>query len=314
GFYTGFEMRPIEGIHLEPSPDGLPRVLGRLDREGLRYDFEYFAAPLVLGPAAPPEVDVVRVKITNGDSRAKVARLWAGLRGPDAPGRFHLPDLGFHWSWDYEMRRNVVARDFQVVAVYPLGYADQFAWPGSTYRGRFGPKPGETTPENPVALARYDLRLEPGGDTTLAFYYPGEPSPDSYGGRINSLSLDTLEARYRGTWEPLRARLPRLELGDARLADFVTRTVVSTRLQERSDLGPATPYANKNLRPFVEILDIARIARLWRRLGLTALDDAALQGARTAHGPQLLTVSARDGRAATAALVGLACERALARG
>src|SRR5207247_9185834 len=67
GFYTGFEMRPIEGIHLEPSPDGLPRVLGRLDREGLRYDFEYFAAPLVLGPAAPPEVDVVRVTITNGD-------------------------------------------------------------------------------------------------------------------------------------------------------------------------------------------------------------------------------------------------------
>src|SRR5438105_2270857 len=68
GFYTGFEMRPIEGIRLTPSPDGLPRVLGRLDREGLRYDFEYFAAPLVLGPAAPPEVDVVRVKITNGDS------------------------------------------------------------------------------------------------------------------------------------------------------------------------------------------------------------------------------------------------------
>jgi len=310
-YATGVEMAPVDSVVIAPSPDGRPLLHGTLERDGFGYDFEYFSAPLVLGLARPPQVDVVQVRISNRRSQTRVAHFWAGAAPPDADGGASMVGQRFSYSWHYEFRGNVITREFRVLGAYPTGYNARYAYAGRSYTGMFPSVPRETQPQDPKMLARYELPLAPGGDTTLTFYYPAEPGPDSYAALLNSLRADTLRARFDALWDARLAGLPALQLGEPRLTQFVRGNLVLGLLQVSEAGGRWIFYANKNARPEAEPLDMARVLRLWHRLGLEGWVRGVLAGLRSIPREGGVMLSPRDGRAATAAWLGLESELAL---
>lgn len=311
-YLTGTEMSLLDDIAITPSADGRPLLRGRSEREGLRYDFEYFAAPLIDGPRVPPQVDVVRVVIRNMDKRTKVARFWAGMRAADAEGRCHHPEEYLHWGWLYDFRRNVVAKELGVVAAYPLGYTERFSWPGHVYDGRYGLNPRFYKQGSAHGIARYDFLLRPGQDTSLVFLYPSEPGPPSYAALLNSQDYPTLRRRFDRVWDGIFSRLPDLQMGDSTLTAFVRQEVVLSILQT-TFWGDRLIYAlnNKNTHPFPELLEYSSLVRAWHRLGMAAWEAGAMEGLRGIERPTLILASRSEGRASTAGVLGLVCERAL---
>ncbi|MBI5835901.1 MAG: hypothetical protein HZB25_01530 [Candidatus Eisenbacteria bacterium] len=310
-YYTGVEMAPVDGVAISCAPDGRPLLHGRLERDGFRYEFQYFSAPLALGGACPPQVDVVRVRIANLGFEERQAHFWAGMRAPDSPGRWCLVGYHFSFGWHYEFRRNAIIREMQVMGVYPRGSSARYAYPGRSYGGMFGAVASETTPTSPVLLARYELPIAPGRDTTLTFYYPAEPAPDSYAGLLNSMSSDTLRARFDATWDDWLRGLPAMHLGERKLDEFVRGNLALGLLQVRADLGLPTILSNKNRRPAPEPLDMVRVLRLWQRLGMGHWTRLGMDGLRAMHREGDVLLSTRDGRAATAGLLGIESELAL---
>lgn len=311
-YLTGTEMSPLTGIAITASPDGRPILRGRKDLDGLRYDLEYFSAPLVEGPRVPPQVDVVRVVIRNIDTRTRVARFWSGIRSADEPGRGYRPEQSFRWTWRFDMRRNVVTRDMGVVAAYPLGYVERFSWAGHVYDGRFALNPRFYKRNSAVAMARYDFLLRPGQDTSLVFLYPAEPGPASYAALLNSQDYATLRGRFDRLWDGILAGFPDLSLGEPALTAFVRGNLVLTILQTTYwEDRTLFAYGDKNVHPSPEALEFASIARVWHRLGLAAWEAQAMQGIRDLESPSLILSTRVEGRAGTAGVVGLLSELAV---
>jgi hypothetical protein len=214
------------------------------------------------------------------------------------------------YGWHYEFRGNVATREDQVVAAYPTGMSARFAWPGRYYVGRHGLEPKEAKSSDPLQLVRYELTLGSGRDTTLSFLYPAEPGPASYAALLNSLSVDTLLARSDAVWAGQFAGVPDLSLGQSRLTSFVRGNLGLTFNQVQEGMGMRYVMSNKDGNPEVEPLDVVRVVRLWHRLGLDRHVRDGLAGLRALHRDGGVLLSRRDGRAATAGLLGLEAELA----
>jgi len=236
---TGFEeMMFFAGADLEPTSanghileqSGLPIVHYDFERDGITYRFSIFAGKIDKSaivaarqhasfPFMPgfniesgiiePEVDFIRVDITNSAGESRRAVFASGVRygDPDATGtqgRHSKDGEAFNPGWTNNFDDANFYRFNRDLYNFPSGYADR----SFTLRKNWSePNPQyvlsvtrlDPAPTTPIGIVTYARLLSPGETWTLNFKLPVIPTADPFViSAIDDASLDAIEAQVHG--------------------------------------------------------------------------------------------------------------------
>jgi hypothetical protein len=227
-FFTGADLEPTSanGHILEQS--GLPIVHYDFERDSITYRFSIFAGKIDKSaiiaarqrakfPFMPgfniesgiiePEVDFVRVEITNSTHKLRRAVFASGVRyqAPNATSPPQSKDReAFNPGWTNNFDDANFYRFNRDLYTFPLGYADR----SFTVRKNWSePNPQDVlhvtrlnpAPTTPIGIVTYARELNPGETWTLDFKLPVIPTADPFViSAMDDASLDAIEAQVHG--------------------------------------------------------------------------------------------------------------------
>jgi hypothetical protein len=235
GFYYGKEDIPLMARQKNFYRGWIPIVEYSWNHEGLRYDIEMLAA-VVDGYSEVNTLNLVKVTITNSGQKSQDAFFTAVMRGkyPDCrEGNL----VGFSPDNRYEISNSSVYRDNRLIYMFPESARNE-AVNGVEYAGPFVGKDHDVKPETPVALSRYQVKLNPGQSKELVFRMPKTPVERTDQKFIEAISRADYPAYREKTvkfWEQLveentTYEIPESSIQNAQKASLVhllnaTRTV-----------------------------------------------------------------------------------------
>jgi hypothetical protein len=232
-FFAGDPLQPAYQ-RIKTLVDGcIPIVQYDLEKDGVRYEFEMFAATLD-GEPTSPLINFVKVRARNdGRERAAskfaVAFCWRGPRRGIHPRRAHDP-FGIYWmNGDTAGRGNELiymaegpapsARAFTFEQI-PAAGAEPFVGQG---------KDGKILQDTPVCFTVYDITLDPGGSETFVFKMPYTPVDTSDTRMCSSIAAANYSACRRQTvtfWEDLFGRMMQIDLDEPKVVQAYKASVM----------------------------------------------------------------------------------------
>ncbi|HEY1803514.1 MAG TPA: hypothetical protein VGG45_03445 [Terracidiphilus sp.] len=227
---TGFgELMFFSGPNLEPTSargptlekDGRPIIHCEFERDSITYRFTIFAAKIdksaiinarqhakfpfmpgfnIESGIVEPEVDFVRVVITNSDHERRRAVFASGVRYQDPnatgarqnsqnPGRQNPRDVNageaFNPGWTNNFDDANFYRFNRALYNFSAGYADRSFnlrknWSAPNPQYVLGVTRLDPTPTTPIGIATYARELNPGETWTLNFKLPLIPTADPF--------------------------------------------------------------------------------------------------------------------------------------
>lgn len=249
-FFTGNPAVPIHQRVKTLLRGYLPVVEYTFARDGVRYDFECFAATLD-GTPSGTQVDFIRVRIQNTAQEARVAWLSSGMRyegtvnsvggEPNSrffrpavarrPGDYSQPGVVFSSRWAYSSGRDTIDRDGQVLYYFPgtpqptVRYMlEDDASPSGILASRVLP----AVPTTPVGIVRYELPLRPGEQVSLDWKLPVIPvaagSPQD--ARIRNAGFDENLSRTIDAWKKILHQGMQIEVPETKVNDTFKASLV----------------------------------------------------------------------------------------
>jgi hypothetical protein len=224
-FFTG---NPAVSIHQRVKTllrGYLPVIQYGFTRNGVRYQFECFAATLD-GEPSGTQVDFIRVQIQNTTQEPRVAWFSSGMRYegtvnskngrpdnrfpspavPRRPGDYSQPGVTFNSHWAYSSSRDTIDRDGQVLYYFagpPQHTVRYMLEDDPDPSGILATRVLPAVPTTPVGIVRYKLSLKPGEQVSLDWKMPVIPvtagSPLDV--RIQNASFDKYLPRMVALWE-----------------------------------------------------------------------------------------------------------------
>lgn len=224
-FFTGNPAAPISQRVKTLLHGYLPVVQYSFTRDGVRYEFECFAATLDSTPSGT-QVDFIRVRIRNTMQESRVAWFSSGIRYQGTansmngeasnrfsrprtstkPGYYVQPGATFNSRWAYSSGRDTIARDGQILYYFPekpqhtLQYMrDEDPVPSDVLDS----KVLTSDPTSPVGIVRYQLALKPGEEVSLDWKMPVIPiaAGSALESQIRDASYDAYRSRTVDGWE-----------------------------------------------------------------------------------------------------------------
>jgi hypothetical protein len=249
-FFTGNPVVPIHQRIKTLLRGYLPVIQYGFTRDGVRYQFECFAATLD-GKPSGTQVDFIRVQIQNTTQEPRVAWFSSGMRyegtidskngrpdnrfsrpvEPHRPGDYGQPGVMFNSHWAYSSGRDTIDRDGQVLYFFP-------ETPRHTVRYMLQDDPDPSgilasrvlpaVPTTPVGIVRYTLSLKPGEQVNLDWKMPVIPvtAGSPLDARIRSASFDQYLSRTVTFWERILHQGMDLEVPEAKVNDAFRASLV----------------------------------------------------------------------------------------
>jgi hypothetical protein len=249
-FFTGNPAVPIHQRVKTLLRGYLPVVQYAFTRDGVRYEFECFAAALD-GGSSGTQVDFIRVRIQNTTRDPRVAWFSSGMRDEGTvnslggaannrffrpavarrPGDYSQPGVDFSSRWAYSSSRNTIDRDGQVLYCFP-------ETPQHTVRymleddpspsGILAPRVLPAVPTTPVGIVRYEFSLRPGEHISLDWKLPVIPvkagSPQE--ARIRNASFDEYLSRTVDVWEKILHQGMNIDVPEAKVDNAFKASLV----------------------------------------------------------------------------------------
>lgn len=172
GFFYGKSELPLMARQKTFYKGWIPIVEYSWNHDQIRYDIEMFAT-VVDGYDETNTLNLVKVKMTNRAKTSHDAYFTSVMRGkyPDC----REGDLvGFSPDNRYEITNSMVYRDDKLIYTFPKPVKNEVV-DGVDYKTPFTGKEYSIKPETAVALARYQINLKPGQQTSLIFKMPKTP-------------------------------------------------------------------------------------------------------------------------------------------
>jgi len=249
-FFTGNPAVPIHQRVKTLLRGYLPVVQYAFTRDGVRYEFECFAATLD-GTSSGTQVDFIRVRIQNTTQDPRVAWFSSGMRyegtvnsiggaannrffRPAAarrPGDYNQPGVDFSSRWAYSSSRSTIDRDGQVLYYFP-------ETPQHTVRymlkddpspsGILAPRVLPAVPTTPVGIVRYERSLRPGEQVSLDWKLPVIPvkagSPQD--AHIRNANFDEYLSHTIDVWEEILHQGMNIEVPEAKVDNAFKASLV----------------------------------------------------------------------------------------
>ena len=259
-FFIGNPPTPaVQRIHT--LHDGcMPAIEYDIEHDGVRHDFQLFAADLGGAMAGIP-VNFARITITNRTDEARAAWFSTGwrFRGDVNTGYTQLADYRFGQQfrnlpeelvgeqhtfdpgWKYRFEADGVIRDERLVYCFPTQPAPRrtFLAPedcGLRMRRYFSgeiegePDPAvNCDPHTPLGMVMYLLRLEPGQSETLTYTLPIVPLPvrSEHAQQVREADYDRAFADTMAFWGELVADHPPLRFPEAKVQDYLVGNTIA---------------------------------------------------------------------------------------
>jgi hypothetical protein len=198
-FFTGNPAVPVSQRVKTLLRGYLPIVQYAVQRDGVRYEFECFAATLD-GTPSGTQVDFIRVRIRNTMQESRMAWISSGIRyagtvnsingeasnrfsrprTSSKPGYYVQPGATFNSKWAYSSSHDTIARDGQILYYFPekLPHTLQYMLNEDPVPSNvLETKVLNSDPTSPVGIVRYQLALKPGEEVSLDWKMPVIPLP-----------------------------------------------------------------------------------------------------------------------------------------
>ncbi len=230
-FFYGADLQPSTGPVQFREQGDLPIVHFELARDGITYRFTIFAGKIdksaiiferkhakfpfppgfnIESGIVEPEVNFIRVDITNSASEPKRAVFASGVRYQDpsitgAPqGNNQLAGEPFDPNWMNYFDDANFYRYNRDLYNFPPGYADRSFmirknWSEPNPQDILGEKRISPAPTTPIGIVTYARQLKPGETWSLDFKMLVIPTADPFVvSAIDHSSLDAIEAQVHG--------------------------------------------------------------------------------------------------------------------
>lgn len=172
-FFYGAKDEPLLARTKTFLEGWIPIVQYAWEEGPIRYEIEYFAAPLD-GEGVDNTVNFVQVRMRNHGAQPAQARLAAALRHNG--GDYRNGGIPFSPTWRYSMTESTAVRDGKVVYAFSAGGTRE-AVPGAAYDKPFSGPEQAVTARAECCLARYSRLLSPDATFTASFKMPRVPVP-----------------------------------------------------------------------------------------------------------------------------------------
>jgi len=269
-FLVGNPPRPTWQRHRALHRGCLPAVEYEIEDDGLRYDFQMFAADLGGGLQGLP-VNFVRVTVTNPTDEPRAAYFSTGWRftGPTNTAHTSLADYRFgqmfknmpeelvagqnqfNPAWNYRFTGDAMTRDGRLLytvptdpaaATYTLALRDIGLRMVQFFSGEIEGNPNPThhaDPHAPLGIVTYCLPLAPGGSQHLDYAMPIVPLPeDSPEARqVRQADYGRVFAATMAFWEQFVLerspfRIPELKVQEYLLAGTIANLLAVDKIGE----------------------------------------------------------------------------------
>jgi hypothetical protein len=224
-FFTGNPVVPISQRVKTLLRGYLPVVQYEFTRDGVRYEFECFAATLD-GKPSGTQVNFIRVRIRNTVQESRTAWFSSGIRyqgtansingeasnrfsrprTSSKPGYYVQPGETFNAHWAYSSGHDTIVRDGKILYYFPeklqhtLQYMlDEDPEPSNVLKS----KVLTSDPTSPVGIVSYRLALKPGEEVSLDWKMPVIPmaAGSALESQIRDANYDTYRSRTVDGWE-----------------------------------------------------------------------------------------------------------------
>lgn len=292
-FFTGNPAVPIDQRVKTLLRGYLPVIQYGFSRDGVRYQFECFAATLD-GKASGTQVDFIRVQIKNTAQEPRVAWFSSGMRYQGTinstngrpnnrfprpavlrnPGGYGQPGVVFSSHWRYSSSRDTIDRDGQVLYYFP-------ATPQHTVRYMLENNPAPSgiltsrelpaVPTTPLGIVRYKVSLNPGEQVRLNWKMPVIPvtAGSSQDARIQVAGFDEYLSRTVAAWEDVLNQGMQLDVPEAKVNNSFKASLVYD-LIARNKIGDDYVQTVNDLQYHAFWLrDASFIARMYDLTGYT---------------------------------------------
>ncbi|HEX5474658.1 MAG TPA: hypothetical protein VFX12_08370 [Vicinamibacterales bacterium] len=296
-FYAGAptSMRPVKQ-RVKTLLDGyLPVIRFGFDRDGLRYDFEAFAAPPGLDPRANL-VTFIQCTVRNPGARPRRAALGANFgRIASTINVDHDYDwfMGQRQALDHALRTqrgDWHTRLFMDEAAFAAGSANVSFEDGRMVQGGHlvfvGPTddakagmPGVTSADKGAAL-EYEFLLRPGGSRVFRFKMPAVPTLLSKSAAVASIveaGYDDYRAKTIAFWKAEVAKADHFSVADPKVMNtFRTSLVNDLVAREESESGRVYQRVNRIHYNYFWVRDGSYFVRVYDMVGRPDLARATL--------------------------------------
>lgn len=259
-FYVGNPPEPVDQRIKNLYKNYLPIVQYRLQRQGVTYNFTFFAADLGGGLEGLP-VNFVKVQVRNDSREERTAFVSSALRfsAPHNklggttqyrfPQRFDLipnayteGQTRFNPDWHYSLSGDALWRDGRMLYLYPLPYDQVSLSLGDrgfrVWRFLSGEVEGDRNPKytldphTPMGVVTYRLPLKPNQSQSLIFKMPIVPLPDG-SPELEQVQAADYEKKFQETvsfWEGFVGKSPRLRFPEAKVQNALLANIISNLL------------------------------------------------------------------------------------
>ena len=227
-FFSGADLEPTRASGQILAKGGLPIVHYGFERDGITYRFSVFAGKIDKSaivrarqhakfPFMPgfdiesniyePQVDFIRVEISNSDREPRRAVFASGVRyqDPNVTGAPHSKDgEAFNPGWTNNFDDANFYRFNRALYNFPPGYVDRSftvrkKWSEPNREYVLGVTHVSAGPTTPIGIATYARQLNPGETWTLDFKLPVIPTADPFViSAIDGASVDAIEPQVHG--------------------------------------------------------------------------------------------------------------------
>lgn len=249
-FFTGNPAVPIHQRVKTLLRGYLPVIRYEFTRDGVRYQFECFAATLD-GTPTGTQVDFIRVRVQDTMQEPRVAWLSSGMRYEGTvnstdgeannrfyrpavalrPGDYSQPGTAFNARWSYSSGPDTINRDGQILYYFPRSPQHTVRYmlqDDPSLSGVLAPRVVPAVPTSPVGIVQYRLSLKPGQEVTLDWKLPVIPvkagSPQD--ARIQSANFDEYLARTVNGWEQILRQGTQIDVPEAKVDNAFKASLV----------------------------------------------------------------------------------------
>ncbi len=262
-FFIGNPPRPTWQRQRTLLDGCLPVVEYDIEDDGLRYDFQMFAADLG-GALKGLPVNLVRITVTNPGSEPRAAYFSTGWRftGPTNTVYTSLADYRFGQrfdnipeelvagqnqfdpKWRYRFGDDALIRDGRLVYTYPADPAPSSVslTPRDTglrmvryFSGEIegNPDPDHSCdPHTPLGIVTYCLELAPGQSRHLTYRLPIVPLPEGseHAVQVREADYDALLATTVDFWEKMVVEKAPLHFPEAKVQEYLIAGTIANLL------------------------------------------------------------------------------------
>lgn len=258
--YTGFgELMFFAGPQLDPVDQRLrvlekgylPIVQYSVERAGITYRFEMFAASMGEKQPDGPVVNFLRVTAANTGSSPKLASFATAVRyqGPSstasgsgdnrflrpiaaaAPGRYQQPGVKFDPDWVYSFSGDAFVRDGKVLYLFAENPKPQLNLTLENHYSQIASidaRKLKIATDTPTGAVTYRFLLHPGESRSEDFAMPLLPveERDPLLAKIRNANYDTYRSAVVAYWEDVLAQGMSIDLPEKKVTDTFNASLI----------------------------------------------------------------------------------------